>query len=629
MSPDEKNVQSILDKSVFHIPYYQRPYSWDTDQCEQLWDDLFEQYEANEEAKNKSEKEADGAAPYFLGVIVLANSDENTRKAHKREDNEDIVYDVIDGQQRLITLSLLLRALQTTDGSKDASVEKCLCRYTGSNDKSFTIRFDSDVAGKTEPDSLRKWLWAAEDTPNPSKDSKNAHERNYAFFGEKVKELFNSKPGERTGFRRFILHTTILLRVTCESTEDALKIFSTLNARGLDLSDGDILKAELARKAHKDDTGGESGFVSRWGTLVTSLERLNIKAKESPISVLFRHYMHVLRGENNDTSKTIVLRDFFDGRWYNPKSKKKENQDTYKLVVPPSNGGQGRTWNDTLTALEKLTDVLSLVYTDNDVEFQVWKEILDAYGPDSWKYPVTALIYRQVKDKDNLDWSDAERRKCCQFMRNLARFRYAKGLGAHPAMPDIFGNSEEDKQRNPSTEDAMFAATILAVRGEMFIPRVDFEKEVAPLLDKELSTHPLRYGISAIIEFAPSGHIAKLHEQLKGDKGSVENLFRKTQVEHILPKDWGANYYEKWDKDKVERVLNTLGNLMLLESPKNIGGSNKFFSAKQKYYEKSAFSEARALVENHRDKEWTYDMYEERHDRCKEVLKNFFEKEAE
>jgi uncharacterized protein with ParB-like and HNH nuclease domain len=84
-----ENVLTLFDRKLYNIPEYQRPYEWDIDKCETLWNDLINNYNNPDDG-------------YFLGIIVLIES----------KDKKKIEYDVVDGQQRLISLSLLLRVLR-------------------------------------------------------------------------------------------------------------------------------------------------------------------------------------------------------------------------------------------------------------------------------------------------------------------------------------------------------------------------------------------------------------------------------------------------------------------------------------------------------------------------------------
>ncbi|GAA9389407.1 hypothetical protein BTM417_09370 [Helicobacter pylori] len=93
MKPDKKSLKNILvaeDEAYYQIPIYQRPYQWGKEQCEELLNDLFENYEDH------------GEDDYFCGSLVFIQSDEGNK-----------TYDIVDGQQRLSTFILLAKVLAT------------------------------------------------------------------------------------------------------------------------------------------------------------------------------------------------------------------------------------------------------------------------------------------------------------------------------------------------------------------------------------------------------------------------------------------------------------------------------------------------------------------------------------
>ena len=94
LNVDRKIIFDLLSSknADFLIPEYQRPYAWNEDQCQTLWDDLF-----LFSFPNNSTDDFDDSNEYFLGAIVT----------HKNDDGRDVV---IDGQQRLTTTMLILRA---------------------------------------------------------------------------------------------------------------------------------------------------------------------------------------------------------------------------------------------------------------------------------------------------------------------------------------------------------------------------------------------------------------------------------------------------------------------------------------------------------------------------------------
>ena len=110
LNVDQKTIMLLFSdkKSDFLIPDYQRPYAWEEGQCQTLWDDIFSFAfpDNNYENFNKDEE-------YFLGSIVTFENENNKKE-------------VIDGQQRLTTLMLLLRAFYSKFGNmQDNNSSNC------------------------------------------------------------------------------------------------------------------------------------------------------------------------------------------------------------------------------------------------------------------------------------------------------------------------------------------------------------------------------------------------------------------------------------------------------------------------------------------------------------------------
>lgn len=234
LNVDQKAIIDLLSdkKADFLIPDYQRPYAWSEEQCQTLWDDifLFSFPDNNYEAFDDNEE-------YFLGSIVTYK-------------NENGKSEVIDGQQRLTTLMLMLRAFYDKfESMKDKNsiltrdrIEKCIWKTDtfGTADKN-TLKIDSEVATDNDKDEFLDLLR----TGVVKKGSKSQYVLNYQFFQKKIDEFLQEFPSFFPYLPARILSNCILLPIEAESQDTALRIFSTLNDRGLPLSDADIFKAQF------------------------------------------------------------------------------------------------------------------------------------------------------------------------------------------------------------------------------------------------------------------------------------------------------------------------------------------------------------------------------------------------
>ena len=159
-------------KTKFLIPDYQRPYAWSENECQTLWDDLFS-FSFPENNYNKF----DNNNEYYLGSIV-------TFKNNKGE------MEVIDGQQRLTTLLLLLRAFyekykdRNDDKAKQNKdeIEKCIWEKDAFKDEMDILKIESEVATDDDKEIFLKIL---QDGEAPT-DNKSNYAENYRFFKKKI-----------------------------------------------------------------------------------------------------------------------------------------------------------------------------------------------------------------------------------------------------------------------------------------------------------------------------------------------------------------------------------------------------------------------------------------------------------
>ena len=300
LNVDQKTIFDLFSdkKADFLIPDYQRPYAWDEEQCRTLWDDifLFSFPDNNYEDFNENEE-------YFLGSIVTYK-------------NEKGKSEVIDGQQRLTTLMLILRAFydkfanmrdKNSKLTRDR-IEQCIWKTDtfGTADKN-TLKIDSEVATDNDKEEFLELLR----TGIVKQGSKNQYVLNYQFFQKKIDEFLQSFPSFFPYLPARILGNCILLPIEAESQDTALRIFSTLNDRGLPLSDADIFKAQFYKYYKGLDK--KDDFIGEWKELEELTGSVFNPITGTPMDELFTRYMYFLRAkEGNKSTTTEALRKFYE-----------------------------------------------------------------------------------------------------------------------------------------------------------------------------------------------------------------------------------------------------------------------------------------------------------------------------
>lgn len=299
---DQKSVRALFSekKTDFLIPDYQRPYAWGEKECQTLWDDLF----AFAFPENDCDRFDSDGDEYFLGPIVTFK-------------NDDGKMEIIDGQQRLTTLMLLLRAFYDKYGNMKNDraiktskfIEQCIWKTDefGDPDKS-ALKIDSEVATDDQKDEFLNIL----KTGKVEDNWKSCYAVNYRFFQTKISEFLNNYPDWFSYFPVRIMNNCILLPIEAESQDTALRIFSTLNDRGKPLSDADIFKAQFYK--YFSAKGEKDLFIEKWKNLE---ELCSSIFHRTPMDELFTRYMYYERSRQGiKASTTEALRKFYERNSY-------------------------------------------------------------------------------------------------------------------------------------------------------------------------------------------------------------------------------------------------------------------------------------------------------------------------
>lgn len=362
------NPESIIEifQKLYVIPEYQRPYSWAEDKCYDLWNDIIEKYEEEKRKNKKSDNKNKGE--YFLGTMVLIKNNKG-------------IFEVIDGQQRLTSLLILLKALY--DNHQFPGIKNIIYVYdriTGKiNDKKYRIY--SEVICN-DRDDLKDIIY----NDGKKLDPKNQFKVNYDIFRDKINEWKINPKNSLENFIRFLLENVKMLPIDCGEEENALKIFETLNDRGTPLSDADIFKSRIYKNLPKSE---QVSFVEFWNDL-------------GEPEWYFRIYMHILRAKEKESGNEINIRKFFSKR-INKHSVKDIIKDLNKILLI------GNYSND------KIDKYLSLI----------------------WAYPVDIIInvyyvfmykYSIINKNDEIELKSEDLDILYYILENLIRFVYTKGI---------------------------------------------------------------------------------------------------------------------------------------------------------------------------------------------------------
>ncbi len=224
MEAAERTISQILTEQIrYEIPAYQRPYSWEKGNVEQLLDDVWEAFAANDEE-------------YFIGSLITIEREKGR------------LYDVVDGQQRLTTLNLIFSRLRdgVDEPAKSELGRRVLPRnaLTGEEESPrLTLRQRDQnffrrhvLAGETVPEAVRKEVAKEQDAPKQRIiENLEAIDSFIAQHDQKTLKLFAN----------YLLSRVYVVFVTTASWQSAYRLFNVLNARGMALSNADLIKNML------------------------------------------------------------------------------------------------------------------------------------------------------------------------------------------------------------------------------------------------------------------------------------------------------------------------------------------------------------------------------------------------
>jgi len=279
-----KTLRQLLTGVKYTIQYYQREYLWGTDQIEELIEDLTNEFSLFYETDHERKKVASYGS-YFMGSIIIANSDSENA--------------IIDGQQRLTSLTLLLIYLNHLQKNRTDKVDIQNLIFS----EQFGIKsFNIDVHERFECMSA---LFAGNDFDS---DKQPESVRNvFNRYGDIV-NLFpeDRKDNSLPFFIDWLIDKVEFIEIIAQTEQDAHKIFITMNDRGLSLTPADMLKSYLLSKIENDDVRNKANEI--WKKKIIELKDLG---KEQD-SNFIKNWLRAQYAQTIRESKKGAIKEDFD-----------------------------------------------------------------------------------------------------------------------------------------------------------------------------------------------------------------------------------------------------------------------------------------------------------------------------
>jgi hypothetical protein len=497
------------DKYEFEIPPYQRPYAWEQQHASALLSDIVE-------AMDNSD--ASGGI-YFLGSIVLIKSPSHPNAK------------VIDGQQRLTTLTILLAVLRDLTSKPETRQKRGEYIFQEADqDKGTTAQYRLKLRDTDRP-FFTKVIQKPDSTmnlpePNTLAGSQQRISENALHFRKRLAEFDESR---RNQLFAFIIQRCYLVVVAVPTPQAARRIFTVLNARGMDLTPTDILKANLLERA------GEQliDLAKRWEAVEDALGR------ESFVE-LFGHIRMLYERDK----PRIALEDGF------PKFVEPFNADCESFVS---------------NLLEPLGDAYQLLNNSPGIHEQFGLE--------------AAKAVRSLQRIDNKDWippallrlwnrKENDAAEVANFLiqlERLAYFLFVTRADVNTRIARFSAVMEEFQPLKEGTEPSPGLALSQLELGE-FVKVLD-----GPIYTLTKVCRPV---------------LQRLDESLAAGGATYDTL---VSIEHVLPQTVEKD--SEWEQlfpDEPERSewTHRLGNLVLLTHRINSAASNwDFKKKKEKYFQ--------------------------------------------
>ncbi|MGH1449662.1 MAG: DUF4357 domain-containing protein [Pseudomonadaceae bacterium] len=543
LSAKEQALSKVFsDDYAFTIPGYQRPYAWGEEQAQELLDDLLG-------ALRNAPQSLIDSVPYFLGSIVLI----------KKETAPDSI--VVDGQQRLTTLTLLLSAIRATVQSAEvrggitkriyemgdvvSATEASYRLSMRERDRDFFREYVQHEDGLAKLAALNKVL----------PDAQARLRSNALLF---LAELAKLDQSELTRLVQFVVTRCFLVVVSTPDLDSAYRIFGVLNSRGLDLSATDILKAEIIGalpETLRDD------YTQRWEDVEESLGR-------SSFNELFSHIRMVYRKAK---PQSTLLKEFRAHVTLAAQPKLFME----KVLLPMAE------------AYEAIADA---VYSSPQLAGEINNHLrwLNRLEFKDWVPPALSFYIRHHNDPGTL----------LTFFKDLERLAYSM-------LVRKAGVNARIERFSKLTEAVEKGEDLALPQSPLQLWPAEQNETYNALSGPLYETHsPKALGVLLL----------RLDALLSDGSASYQHDI--ISVEHVLPRQPASgSEWKVWvpEVEQHQHWVHRLGNLALLSRRKNSSASNYEFSKKKiAYFTKGGVSSFALTTQVLQHEKWTVDVIEAR-----------------
>jgi uncharacterized protein with ParB-like and HNH nuclease domain len=535
---ESKIIDILTENKKYVVPSYQRPYSWDKSNTEQLIEDIYNSFcQENEE--------------YFIGTLICI---------HKG----DYTYEIVDGQQRLTTLSLIFAKMKDLISHNKRAKENLQKRVLPIDDFSDKPQEPRLKVRSKEYDLYYNYILQGNSSFLP--DSPTSTQKLFIENFRVIEEYLLSKADDEVvlcNLARYILERVYVVFVQTDNFTSSFRLFNVLNTRGMPLAASDLIKNSLFEIA-EDSGEGHEKVEEYWDRI------------EDTIGV-----------ENMD--KFLML---------NRLSQKKDRDRAVKNLV------------------DEYAELLKSVYSNQAVKFTI--DLLKAAGnyqrikdlefediglvkvfsclsrlSDEWVPPMLAFINRMDKD------------------RNITKTQFKEFV---QVFEKCYMHGWFKKQVRSKREIVCFSSLVAINTGKMFQEIIDVIQDHADNVGFIISLDDDIYEPSPNRINFLKAVLLRMDQEIQDDS-VYKTYYGRITIEHVLPQRSLNDYWQARFTDREHAEwLHKLGNLALISGTKNSEAQNSSFDKKKEVYgrnnKKVSFDITKDICDY---SDWNVSSLQERH----------------
>ena len=519
----------------YQVPLFQRDYSWTEENWEDLWQDILGLHQ-------------NPKTSHYMGAIVLQNSRESDKE-----------FTIIDGQQRLATLSIIaivvinkIKTLASQGNKPEENQERqeILKRTYLSDKDSISLRYSSKIRLNDNNDGFYQDYLINLKQPRNIRSLPKSNQliwQAFEYFSKQIDqhpEIVKSGENLAEFLTDIIARRLLFIQISVEDELNAYTVFETLNARGLELSSTDLLKNYLFSLIRSP--GDLKALQRQWQMIINT-----VRMEKFP--EFLRYYLSLEQPWVRRERLFKIVRE----------SVKNDHQ-VFDLI-------------------DQLESYSSLFVALGNAQDDFWRET-----PANRAYIRELELFRVKQAYPILfaahgKFSDADFTRLLKLISVLS-FRYTVVCGL-----------------NPSELEKVYNQVAIAIQNsEITTPKQVFEQLRSVYVSDEKFVQDFE-----LLTVATRGQQKKLARyilwKLENDAANQEIIEESFSIEHILPESPEQDWLEDFTDAQITDMVYRLGNLTPLESPLNRQIGNQSYTTKRDVYPTSAYRLTQGILAE----EWT------------------------